>query len=343
MSTPAWRTGDSSDEAWRAACVRARHERCFDETGGELGVDIRRVLCAVDFSDCSHRALTYAVDLAAWYGCGLAVLYVYPLPLTGMALASLAAAPAVQPAAGLSPAERQQLQRQVRDFVPAGTAERLPVDVLVNEGDAAGEILAESRPGDLVVVGTHGRSGVEHLVLGSVAEKVVRTATRPVLTVPPAAPEATDAVPSLFHDIVVGIDFSEASLRALAFALSLAEEADAHLTLLQVVELPRELAAWAAEDDEGRKYVERWKQAAAVRLHDLVPEDRRVYCHVHERVETGQPYRVILRVAAERRSGLIVIGAHGHGALERLFIGSTAQHVICQPRCPVLTVRSSVE
>jgi len=306
-------------------------------------IDIRRVVCAVDFSDGSRRALTYAVDLATWYECRLAALYVHPLPLTGMALASLPAAPAVPTPAVLSPAEREELRRQIHGLVPADTARHLPVDVLVNGGDVAGEILAESRPGDLLVIGTHGRSGFERLVLGSVAEKVVRRATRPVLTVPPAAREASQAVPSLFHDIVVGIDGSEASVRALAFALSLAEEADAHLTLLQVVELPRERAEWAGESAEGKAYVARWKESATARLRDLVPQDAHVYCHVHERVETGQPYREILRVAAERRAGLVVIGAHGHGVLERLFVGSTAQHVIRQAGCPVLTVRSPVE
>jgi nucleotide-binding universal stress UspA family protein len=306
-------------------------------------VDVRRVLCAVDFSDCSRRALTYAVDLAMWYECRLAVLYVHPLLLTGIALASLPAAPTVPPPAALSPAEREALRRQLHDFVLADTARRLVVDALVREGDVAGEILAECRPGDLLVVGTHGRGGFERLVLGSVAEKVVRKATRPVLTVPPAAREAREAVPSLFRNIVVGIDFSEPSRRALAFALSLAEEADAHLTLVHVVELPRELAEWARESDEGKTYVERWKHSAAARLRELVPPDAHVYCHVHERVETGRPSREILRVAAERCAGLIAMGAHGPDVLERLLVGSTAQHVIRQAGCPVLTVRSPVE
>jgi nucleotide-binding universal stress UspA family protein len=66
-----------------------------------------------------------------------------------------------------------------------------------------------------------------------------------------------------------------------------------------------------------------------------------VYCHVDECVGTGEPYREILRVAAEQHSGLIVIGAHGVGVLERVFVGSTAQHIVRQAACPVLTVRAS--
>lgn len=163
------------------------------------------------------------------------------------------------------------------------------------------------------------------------------------MTIPRAASDATKAVPALFHHVIAGVDLSDASLHALTYALSLAEEADAHLTLLRVVEIPRELAEWAAESQEGKGYVERWKGQALAKLRDLVPDSARVYCHIEERVETGQPYREILRMAAETHAGLIVIGAHGHGMLDRMFFGSTAQHVVRQAVCPVLTLRAPAE
>jgi nucleotide-binding universal stress UspA family protein len=251
-------------------------------------------------------------------------------------------APAAE-AVQLSPADREQLRHQLKGFAPADALKDVPVECLVAEGDVATEVLAEAEAADMLVLGTHGRSGFEHLILGSVAEKVVRKAHCPVMTIPPAASDATKAVPSLFHRIVAGVDFSDASLHALKYALSLAEEADAHLTVLRVVEVPRELAEWAAESDEGKGYVKRWKELALTRLHDVVPNDARVYCHVEERVETGQPYRELLRVAAEQSAGLIVIGAHGHNVLDRMFFGSTAQHLVRQAVCPVLTLRAPAE
>jgi nucleotide-binding universal stress UspA family protein len=160
------------------------------------------------------------------------------------------------------------------------------------------------------------------------------------MSIPRAAPDATQAVPDLFHHIVGGVDFSDASLHALKYAVSLAQEADAHLTVLRVVEVPRDLAGWATESEEGKGYVERWKASALNHLHELIPDDARVYCHIEERVETGQPYRELLRVAAEKSAGLIVIGAHGHGVLDRMFFGSTAQHVVRQAACAVLTLRA---
>jgi nucleotide-binding universal stress UspA family protein len=215
----------------------------------------------------------------------------------------------------------------------------VPVGVTVAEGDVVAEILAEAESADMVVMGTHGRSGFDRLVLGSVTEKVLRKAKCPVLTVPRVAPDATEAVPTLFHHIIAGVDFSEASLHALSYAISLAEEADAHLTLLNVTDIPRELAQWADEDREGQDYIQRWKTYARDHLQPLVGDAARMYCHVKERVETGEPYREILRVAEEEHTGLIVIGAHGAGLVERLFVGSTMQHLVRQAVCPVLTVR----
>jgi nucleotide-binding universal stress UspA family protein len=213
----------------------------------------------------------------------------------------------------------------------------------VAEGNVATEILAEAASADMLVLGTHGRSGLEHLMLGSVAEKVVRKAKCPVMTIPRAAPDATQPVPSLFHRIVAGVDFSDASLYALQHALMLAEEADAHLTVLRVLEAPREFAEWAMESEEGRGYIERWKALALSRLHQVIPDDAGLYCHIDERVETGHPSRELLRVAVEQSAGLIVIGAHAHGMLDRMFFESTAQHVVRQAACPVLTLRTPVD
>jgi len=305
-------------------------------------IEIRRVVCPVDFSDFSRRALDYAIAVANWYGSRLSVLYVYHVPPVGTALSSLPVAPAAETVM-LSPGDREQLRQQLRAFTPTDAVKNVPVEFLVAEGDVPTEILGEAQRADMLVLGTHGRSGFEHLVLGSVAEKVVRKAHCPVMTIPRAAPDATTAVPALFHHIVAGVDFSDASLQALKYALSLAEEADAHLTVLRVVEVPRELAEWAAESEEGKGYVERWTASALPRLHGLVPDDARVYCHIEERIETGQAYREILRVAAEQSAGLIVIGAHGHGVLDRMFFGSTAQHVVRQAVCPVLTLRALAE
>ena len=292
-------------------------------------VDIRHVLCAVDFSECSRRALNHAIAVAKWYGAWLSVLHVHPV----------SPPPIAASAAPLSPADQAELLAHLRAFVPDRVRGVVPVEFLVLEGNAAEDILAEAEHADLVVLGTHGRSGLEHLVLGSVAENVVRAAGCPVMTIPRAAPDGTAAVPDLFRHIVAGVDGSDASLDALTFAVSLAEEADAHLTVLRVLDLPRELAEWASWSPEGRAYAERWKASVLTRLHQLVPESARRYCHVDEQVEPGRPAHRILRLAAEQHTGLIVIGARGHSVIGRMLFGSTAQDIVRGAGCPVLTLR----
>jgi nucleotide-binding universal stress UspA family protein len=301
-------------------------------------IEIRQVLCPVDFSDFSRRAVDHAIAVARWYGARLTVLYVHHAEVPGIAqFAGLGTGPPEFYA--LSPADRGQLREGLRSMMRAEAVKNLPVEFSIAVGDAAVEILAAAESADMLVLGTHGRSGFEHLVLGSVTEKVLRKAICPVLTIPRVSPDATDAVPALFHHILAAVDFSEPSMDALGYALSLAEETDAHLTVLHVTGIPRELARWAAEDPEGKRYVEQWRTYALARLRLVVPTASRMYCHVKERVETGEPYRAILRVAAEEQAGLIVIGRHAQSLVERTFVGSTAQHVVRQAACPVLTVR----
>ena len=109
---------------------------------------------------------------------------------------------------------------------------------MVNVGQPAREILdcAATLPADLIVMGTHGHSGFEHLLLGSVTEKVLRKATCPVLTVPPRAGDTS--LP--FKHVLCAVDFSASSLKGLDFALSMAEEADAVITIVHVLEWPWE-------------------------------------------------------------------------------------------------------
>lgn len=294
-------------------------------------IEINNVLCPVDFSDLSRRALDHATAVAKWYSAQLTLLHVHLVPKPALPPF------APEPEAFVSPM-RGQLQQSLEAWAQEA-AKGLSTDCLVAEGDVVDEILAGAQSADMLVMGTHGRSGFEHLVLGSVAEKVLRKANCPVLTVPRAAPDATAAVPGLFHHIVAAVDFSDASQRALAFAISLAEEVDAHLTALHVIDLPDAVETWIVDSQDGRGHLERWTQGTLHRLRELVPDAIRPYCHVEELVEEGAPYREILRVAKERNAGLIVIGAHGRGIVEQAFVGSTAQHIVRQAVCPVLTVR----
>jgi nucleotide-binding universal stress UspA family protein len=206
----------------------------------------------------------------------------------------------------------------------------VPIDPVGIEGAPATVILERARelPADLVIIGTHGRGGFDRWVLGSVAEKVLRKAPCPVLTVSGSAQAAEPR--SLFKKILYACDFSVSSLAGLDYALSLAHEADARLTLLHVLE-------WLLINDQRRASLE---TEALERLREAVPTSTKEWLQTEEIVTEGRAYREILSIAQERDADLIVMGVQGRGALDVMFFGSTAHHVVRQAACPVLTVRS---
>ena len=296
---------------------------------------VARVLCPIDFSDFSRRALDYAVTLARWYGASVTALHVRsPMVTTSAALAPYAPVETVP----LPTGDLEAVRRQIAAFVPPAVHTHLAIDPQAVEGDPAREILAEATSADLIVMGTHGRSGFERLVLGSVAETVLRKAPCSLLAIPFPVIHAAGTVPVLFRRIIAAVDFSQVSMRALNEAACLAAETDAHLTTLHVVEVPEHLALWIDRVD-GIGHVRAWAEAAERHMRDSIGAETREYARVDQRVETGKAYREILRVAEERHADLIVIGAHGHGVIERLFVGSTAHHVVRRAACPVLVVR----
>jgi nucleotide-binding universal stress UspA family protein len=145
----------------------------------------------------------------------------------------------------------------------------------------------------------------------------------------------------LFKRILCAVDFSDCSMRALHYAMALAQEADARLTVLNVVELPADAHERLPHLSPGvREYVAAVEEDHRQRLGSAVPEAVRAYCAVETMMVPGKPYREILRVAGEQQSDLIVLGIHGRGPADRLFFGSTTQHVVRQATCPVLTLRT---
>jgi nucleotide-binding universal stress UspA family protein len=306
-------------------------------------IAITRILCPIDFSPHSRRALDYALAIARWYESEVTVLHVaLAVPL---ALGPDVPAPAV-PAV----VERQRLADEVARFVEAAVPGNVPVATVIRHGaSVADEICREAdvRQADLLAIGTHGRSGLDRLLLGSVTEKVLRKVACPVLTVPRGASEPAPAVPVVFKRLLCPVDFSASSMKALQYALSLAQEADAHLTVLHVVTYDLETEApemYETVIADRRLTVEEYRKKcedySRERLEAAIPQSARDFCTIDTKLATGKPYRAILRIADEQQTDLIVMGVQGRGALDRLLFGSTTQHVVRQATCPVLTLRN---
>jgi len=307
-------------------------------------IEIQRILCPIDFSEYSRHAVDHAVALARQYESTITALHVFP---TVPVMAYAPGMPGFDPIV-LTPTLRDQLLVDLKGFIDTESTPRVPMEPVIREGDPVSEILSQATDmnADLLVMGTHGRSGFERLLLGSVTEKILRKAGCPVLTVPRRHPDAVPGTPVLFKQILCPVDFSDCSLEALKYALSLAQEGDAHVTVLHVIgdELevtPDAYGAIIMNDLESlADFRKRHEDDARQRLKEAVPESVAEYCSVETVVSRGaKPSREILRLAAEQRTDLIVVGVQGRGAVDLVFFGSTTNHVVREATCPVLTVR----
>lgn len=308
---------------------------------------ITRILCPVDFSEVSQHALEQAARVAGWFEARLTVIHVFNhafLPVPGLAM------PGYGNDLTVSAHEQLRLRGDLERVVEPARRAGVAVDLAIEPGAPTPRILAVARalPADLIVIGTHGASGFEHLMLGSVTEKVLRKATCPVLTVPPRA-SGRDAVP--FTHVLCAVDFSESSVAALGAALAIAQEADAQLTVLHVLDWPIEevppvavvnadpAAPAPAFDLAG--YRRTLEADAARRLETLVPDAARDWCTPRTHVAHGTPHVEVLKAAADMPADLIVLGVRGRHPIDVMLFGSTANQVVRQAACPVLTVRAT--
>jgi nucleotide-binding universal stress UspA family protein len=302
-------------------------------------IELKEILCPVDFSEFSRRALDHALGVARCYGSTVTALHVVastPVIVPSPYSFGVETPP---PPMVLPHVDRAAVATEVRRLAEAEEVPGVRVETLVVEApDVYREILAQAERlgSDLIVVGTHGRSGFERLFLGSTAEKVLRKARVPVMTVPPKAPDAMPRGPVPFTRILCAVDFSESSKAALDYAMSLARESQADLTLAHVIET-RTLYA----DFSPPVVVDlpAWNEEARARLRAMVPDAVRAGCSVSEVVREGTSHHEILALAMELGSDLIVLGVSGRGAVDLFFFGSTTHHVIREARCAVLTLR----
>ena len=235
--------------------------------------------------------------------------------------------------------DRTAVERHVAEFV-AHTPGAEDVTIHVCEGiNVREEILreAEAMGADLLVLGSHGLTGVKRLVLGSIAENVLRHSPTPVLIVPAHASEApATGVP--FKRIVCAVDFDADSYRALRYAFDLAQESGAQLTLMHAVAMP---AVHVGAEDltiDVESIREPVMRNARERLDALVPDGARAYCTVHAEVVEGHAHQAVLGLATEVNADLIIMGVHSRAAFDVAVFGSTTQAVVRAAHCPVLTV-----
>lgn len=282
---------------------------------------IRTVLFATDHSEGAERALLYAERLAEREDADLHVLHVVQdeslLPLDDFELdpAEVAAELDLPPPPRRAAGEPQRLEVERR--APA----------------AASGILSYAREAgaDVIVIGTHGRRGVRRLVLGSVAEEVVRLSDRPVLVVGPESDPKAE-----IRRVLAPVDFSEHARRALLDARKVAALLEAELDVLHVIEevTPPDAYDLHAVPLATGEVQARSREALGRLLEETPGPEASV------EVRIGYPAAVIADYAADSGAGLIVLASHGRTGLRRFLLGSVAERVLRHAPCPVLVVKS---
>ena len=285
---------------------------------------LANILVATDFSPTSTRAVDYAVSLARRFGSRVYVTHIIGYAGHGV----------MEPDLGAAPAEtlRLQAEKNAQALEESGRLFGVPYEVVIEEGTLwpALEQLIQQKKIDLVVVGTHGASGVLKVLTGSSAEAIFRQARIPVLTVGPEAKQ-DPLFEAEYKTILCATDFGPSAERQAACAFALAQEHRARLVLLHV--------SGPKEGLSERDLV--FEREAIVRtLEELVPTGYEPTCQRQYHLAFGDPVEQILRVAQETKADLIVIGAKQRANLAGHIPHTKAYRVVCGAKCPVLTVKS---
>jgi nucleotide-binding universal stress UspA family protein len=284
----------------------------------------KNLLFTTDFSQGSDLALGYATAVAQRYGSTVHILHVVnPELVVGQETYRVEA---------LSFAEDEATfaRKEMDKLVQSGALKEIPYMTIVSEGPLW-DVIAETVGAlkiDMIILGTHGRGGLGHLLLGSIAEEIFRRADCPVLTVGPKAQHGF--CQERLETIVYATDLSVTSRSALPHALCFASANQAKLVVVhaaQSVITPRGNVLAKADD---------MASSARLDLAKLMPDNPEIR---HEIVtKAGSPADVILEVAKQTGAGLIVMGANRRTSSHKPW--ATAHQVVCHAECPVLTVRS---
>jgi nucleotide-binding universal stress UspA family protein len=288
------------------------------------------ILCPVDFSDASRHATRYATAIAGATGARVLGIHVHQPALALVPAVIGRDDPVAEPRPRISPDVSRRLADEFEALedgsLTTEVAAGVPADAIAERALTAGA--------DLVVIGTRGAGGLQHLLLGSVTEDVIRRSAVPVLAVPPRAAMA----PRLpFARVLFATDFSAASLAAMDAAVRLLASSKPRATVLHVVDDPSEYDLFVARPYDVHHHAESLERHLSDSLAQLTRERFDGMGTPVLRLAHGAAARQILAVASDIDADLIVMGVHGRNALDLAIFGSTTNDVVRQAPCPVLT------
>jgi nucleotide-binding universal stress UspA family protein len=294
----------------------------------EAGVrlTLKNILLLTDFSEPSELAVPFATAIAREYESKLYSMHVLtPVPLAYATPESAAAA-----IEGLEEGAQAGMQRLDAQLVG------VPHETMLVRGESVWppveQALSEYEI-ELVILGTHGRTGAMKLLLGSVAEEIFRRASVPVLTIGPSVRKGIHSG-GQFRRVLFATDFTKEAQTAAPYAVSMAQENQARLLLLHVMRDPDPKTSRRTPQDSVANVMHQ--------LYELVPPEAELWCRPEATVRFGNPAEQILETAEELEADLIVLGvrdAAGRLGAATHLERTTAHKVVAHAGCPVLTVR----
>lgn len=293
---------------------------------------IDHIVCPVDMSPSTGPLLAFAATWARWYDARLHVVHAVPPPeVLGDPIGRMLVATVPRPLVE----ERAELERIVTKTISAdlsfsvAAVEGQPVDVILHE--------AQSRPRSMVIMGSHGRSGLDRVLHGSVTASVAHHSSCAVLVLPARLLDSTEPLP-LFSRVLCAVDFQPSSLAALDHALQLAGQVNGRVEVLHVLETAGDDEAIGLRHFSVPEYHGAREREALEELQGHVPVRARRWCSVHERVASGHPGWTVLRVAEEMQADLIVMGSGDRYHLRAMWLGGATDRVVRLVHAPVLIV-----
>jgi nucleotide-binding universal stress UspA family protein len=303
-----------------------------------MRIQFRSIICATDFSDYSNRTIAYGAAIAREYGAKLYACHV--IDLSGVAIYGEFQLDPV----GQQLRVRQEANSQLEEILEPY---RIDCEPLITVGQPAAEIarIVEEKDIDLVITATRGHAGLKRLLLGSVTQRLMRTLPCPLLAIhsPEQAGSGPETADVRFKKVLIGCDFSEDSLLALDYGLSLAQEFESELHLVHVIE-PAAYYDLMKSPENGTNSVPPVPvDVFAERLKGLVSKEAKNWCSLQAAVLRGRPYEELVTYATARKIDMIVLGVRGYGLVRSILMGSTTDRVVRRAPCPVLSVSSQIQ
>jgi nucleotide-binding universal stress UspA family protein len=303
--------------------------------------DIHEILVAIDFSEGSKAALEQAAFIAEQVGANLHVLHVWQVPeFVPPNLGS--GGPAL---AALGKLVESHANEELAKFVADARTRGITVSHAFTELGVPSSTIVEvarRQKYELVVMGTNGRTGLAHALVGSVAERVVRRAPCPVVTVREPAAERAPSI----KRVLAPVDYSEGSRRALDWAARLARSFGAELDVVHVWDRPSYVPGDTVVHGPGdtrRSLGELIRQNAEAQMKDFLASfsashgegTREFPAH---RLLSGEPASTLIRELEKGEHDLVIVGTHGRTGFKHFLLGSVAENLVRYSRVPVVTV-----